>query len=126
MKSTSSTRLRWSVVRAIFGKEMLETLRDRRTLFLLIAIPMIFYPLLLVLITEVTLSQTEKIQARRGLISVTGAPLPEALRELVERGHRVLRAISPFGGYQAISWDPEQRVFAGASESRKDGQAAGF
>lgn len=49
-----------------------------------------------------------------------------AVRELVERGHKVLRAISPYGGYQAIARDPGTGVLAGASESRKDGQAAGY
>ncbi len=31
-----------------------------------------------------------------------------------------------FGGYQAIKWDKENKVYLGASESRKDGNAAGF
>ncbi len=31
-----------------------------------------------------------------------------------------------FGGYQAILSDAKKRVYVGASESRKDGQAAGF
>ena len=55
----------------------------------------------------------------------TGFPT-DTVRELVERGHRVMRKISPFGGYQAIAWDAAKGVYAGASESRKDGQAAGF
>jgi gamma-glutamyltranspeptidase/glutathione hydrolase len=31
-----------------------------------------------------------------------------------------------FGGYQAIMWNEEQGVYYGASESRKDGHAAGY
>ena len=31
-----------------------------------------------------------------------------------------------FGGYQAIQWDREHRVYWGASEMRKDGQAIGY
>lgn len=50
----------------------------------------------------------------------------DSVRELVERGHRVMRKISPFGGYQAIAWEAHKKVYAGASESRKDGQAAGY
>ncbi len=50
----------------------------------------------------------------------------EALRELMKRGHQVSRAVGPFGGYQAILYDAEQDVYYGASESRKDGQAAGY
>ncbi len=48
------------------------------------------------------------------------------LRELTKRGHRIEKAIHPFGGYQAIARDPESGVYAGASESRKDGHAAGY
>ncbi|MCP3916103.1 MAG: gamma-glutamyltransferase [bacterium] len=47
-------------------------------------------------------------------------------RELVERGHQVVDKIGIFGGYQGIRHDAERGVFLGASESRKDGQAAGF
>jgi gamma-glutamyltranspeptidase/glutathione hydrolase len=46
--------------------------------------------------------------------------------ELERRGHTVERARDGFGGYQAIRWDAEQQAYLGASESRKDGQAAGF
>jgi len=31
-----------------------------------------------------------------------------------------------YGGYQAIMWDDKNKVYRGASESRKDGQAAGY
>jgi gamma-glutamyltranspeptidase/glutathione hydrolase len=50
----------------------------------------------------------------------------ETVRELMERGHKVEWAVGPYGGYQAIRYDAEQDVYYGASESRKDGQAAGF
>ncbi len=42
------------------------------------------------------------------------------------RGHRLQRAVGPFGGYQAIMWDATNGVYVKASESRKDGQAAGY
>ena len=31
-----------------------------------------------------------------------------------------------FGGYQAIMWDAKNHVYWGASEMRKDGEAAGY
>lgn len=48
------------------------------------------------------------------------------VRELMARGHRVGAARGPYGGYQAILRDPTSGVYFGASESRKDGQAAGY
>lgn len=51
----------------------------------------------------------------------------EAVREkLRERGHEIGTRKMDYGGYQAILRDPETGVYRGASESRKDGQAAGY
>jgi gamma-glutamyltranspeptidase/glutathione hydrolase len=47
------------------------------------------------------------------------------VRELMDRGHTVRFALGNYGGYQAIRKDP-RGFWVGASESRKDGQAAGF
>ncbi len=45
---------------------------------------------------------------------------------LVEMGHVIQADVGSFGGYQAIMYDAAQGVYYGASESRKDGQAAGY
>ena len=48
-------------------------------------------------------------------------------QELLRRGHRIVEANGiVFGGYQAIWRDPASGVLFGASESRKDGCAAGY
>ena len=50
----------------------------------------------------------------------------ETIRALMEKGHHVTWADGPYGGYQAIEWDEKNHVWIGASEGRKDGQAAGY
>ena len=50
----------------------------------------------------------------------------QVIRELMERGHNIRFDLGGYGGYQAILWDSKNKVFYGASESRKDGQAAGY
>jgi gamma-glutamyltranspeptidase/glutathione hydrolase len=55
----------------------------------------------------------------------TGFPY-ETIRALMRKGHVIEFADGPYGGYQAIARDPATGVYAGASESRKDGQAAGY
>ncbi len=50
----------------------------------------------------------------------------EVIRDLEGRGHSVQFARGPYGGYQAILRNAESGVYYGASESRKDGQAAGY
>jgi gamma-glutamyltranspeptidase / glutathione hydrolase len=54
----------------------------------------------------------------------TGFPY-ETVRALMRKGHSVRFADGPYGGYQAIMANP-QGGWIGASESRKDGQAAGY
>lgn len=50
----------------------------------------------------------------------------ETIRKLMGKGHKIGFANGPYGGYQAIMRDEKNKVYYGASESRKDGQAAGF
>ena len=61
-----------------------------------------------------------------GRVSLESGFAPEVLRELIKRGHRFKRGTGSFGGYQGIQYDPVNDVYYGASESRKDGQAAGY
>ena len=55
----------------------------------------------------------------------SGVPY-ESARELMNMGHDVRLDIGGYGGYQAIMRNEKQGVYYGASESRKDGQAAGY
>ena len=50
----------------------------------------------------------------------------EVIRALAKKGHKIQFNIGGYGGYQAIMWDDRNQVYYGASESRKDGQAAGY
>ncbi len=50
----------------------------------------------------------------------------EVIRALMGRGHRIGYNVGSYGGYQAILYDAVNDVYYGASESRKDGQAAGY
>lgn len=50
----------------------------------------------------------------------------QAVRALLQKGHRVGFDLGNYGGYQAILYDAKNDVYYGASESRKDGQAAGY
>ena len=50
----------------------------------------------------------------------------EVIQKLISMGHTVQWDLGGYGGYQAIMWDEKNKVWFGASESRKDGQAAGY
>ncbi len=61
-----------------------------------------------------------------GVLEIESGVPASVAEELRRRGHVVKYAVGPFGGYQAIWRDPETGVYWGASEFRKDGQAAGY
>jgi gamma-glutamyltranspeptidase/glutathione hydrolase len=70
----------------------------------------------------------EKMTESGGYVEVESGIPYETVRELKKRGHDVRFDVGGYGGYQAIKVEIHdgQRVYAGASESRKDGQAAGY
>jgi gamma-glutamyltranspeptidase / glutathione hydrolase len=62
-----------------------------------------------------------------GTVNLEAGFPEESVRDLRQLGHRVgSTSIPAFGGYQAVMWDRTNRVWIGASESRKDGMAAGY
>jgi len=69
---------------------------------------------------------TGETMTRGGVVSLESGIGYEVRRDLTEMGHRLQINVGSFGGYQAIMFDEKQGVYYGASESRKDGQAAGF
>ena len=48
------------------------------------------------------------------------------VRKLMKKGHKIIYDLGSFGGYQAIMIDYINKVYYGASESRKDGNAIGY
>ncbi len=68
----------------------------------------------------------EGMELTGGTITLESGYPYEVIRELMQKGHQVGYMNGVYGGYQAIRWDPVRKVYFGASESRKDGQAAGW
>ena len=69
---------------------------------------------------------TGEIMSDGGVVNLESGFDVEVLKELASKGHRIQFSKGGFGGYQAIYWDEKNKVFIGASESRKDGHAAGY
>jgi gamma-glutamyltranspeptidase / glutathione hydrolase len=61
-----------------------------------------------------------------GKLEVESGVPAGVVAELERRGHDVDYVTGSYGGYQAIMRDPATGVYWGASEFRKDGQAAGY
>ncbi|VAW45355.1 Gamma-glutamyltranspeptidase @ Glutathione hydrolase [hydrothermal vent metagenome] len=68
---------------------------------------------------------TDEVMNDGGILNLeTGFPY-STIRALMRKGHKIQFANGPYGGYQAIM-RAENGVYWGASESRKDGHAAGY
>ncbi|MDE2184877.1 MAG: gamma-glutamyltransferase [Alphaproteobacteria bacterium] len=61
-----------------------------------------------------------------GTVEMESGFSPDVKAELAKRGYKIVPGTGAFGGYQAIMWDPVHKVYWGASEMRKDGEAAGY
>lgn len=70
----------------------------------------------------------ERMTENGGYVQVESGVPWETVRELKKKGHDVRWDVGGYGGYQAIRVETHDgaRVYVGASESRKDGQAAGY
>jgi gamma-glutamyltranspeptidase / glutathione hydrolase len=70
----------------------------------------------------------EKMNEHGGYVNLESGIPAETQRQLFLRGHDIRFDVGGYGGYQAIKVEMHdgQRIYVGASESRKDGQATGY
>ena len=68
----------------------------------------------------------EIMEPTGGMITLESGYPYEIIRELLQKGHQVGYLNGIYGGYQCIRYDPIRKVYFGGTESRKDGQAAGY
>jgi gamma-glutamyltranspeptidase/glutathione hydrolase len=69
---------------------------------------------------------TGELMKTGGVVNLETGFSYQTIRELMKMGHKIGYSVGPYGGYQAIMYDAINKVYYGASESRKDGQAAGY
>ncbi|MBW8017642.1 MAG: gamma-glutamyltransferase [Planctomycetes bacterium] len=61
-----------------------------------------------------------------GILYLESGFSQEVIDKLKKSGHAIKKTIGGYGGYQAIMYDAVNKVYYGASESRKDGCAMGY
>ena len=60
-------------MRTVLGKELRETVRDRRTLFMMLVLPTLLYPAMLVLIQQIAIFGQRQLSAAPARVAMTGA-----------------------------------------------------
>ena len=68
---------------------------------------------------------TGEVMINGGILNLETGYSYETIRQLMRMGHEIQYANGPYGGYQAIHRAPNE-VYWGATETRKDGHAAGY
>ncbi len=77
--------MRPRIVLTLWRKELLEVVRDRRALFLMLLLPLLLYPLIFLIASQVAIEQTKKVRATVPVVGVGPAPVPDALVERLEQ-----------------------------------------
>jgi sodium transport system permease protein len=123
----------WGLIGTVLAKELRETLRDRRTLFIMIVIPVLLYPGMLVLMEQMTLFGQRSLEASAPRVAVVGADAAatrflEADGEVtVVRSDTVPRGwlqearvdaivVFPAGAWSEEATNPVQLLFDGSAD----------
>lgn len=77
--------MRGRIVWVLLQKELLEVVRDRRSLFLMVVLPLVMYPVLFLVTTQMTMSQMEKLEAQRATVVIVGHAPPAPLAEILAK-----------------------------------------
>ncbi|MCL4217792.1 MAG: ABC transporter permease subunit [Candidatus Hydrogenedentes bacterium] len=99
--------MNFRTVQTIFRKEILDTMRDKRTLLAMIGVPLLLYPALFILATQAAIVQMGKMEEKASRVAVT-APDVEAVAAWLEDDKRI----------EIVSAaDPQDALFRGDVEA---------
>lgn len=83
--------MNWSLAATVLGKEIRETLRDRRTLVIMAVVPALLYPGLMIFVQQLALFGQRRIETESYRVAVAEAP-PGTLRILSDSTLSATRA----------------------------------
>src|SRR5262245_57122341 len=92
--------MRWSIIRLIWLRELRDQLRDRRTIFMVVVLPVLLYPILGIGVVEFALGFIEK-PSTVGICGADNLPQPSSGSErdyppLLEGGEEQPRFLSAY------------------------------
>lgn len=87
----------------VFRKELRETLRDRRSLFAMLGIPLVIYPLMFLVIGSLTTGAAKRRESETIKVAVTGAEHITGLRETLGQTERQIDVVQ-------VSAEPDEAV----------------
>lgn len=112
--------MRWTTVRTVLAKELRETIRDRRTLFMMLVLPTLLYPAMLVVIQQIAIFGQRQLSAAPAKVAMAGAD-PALVRFM--DGDSAIRVFSAESATVAAvrEGDVEAAVILGAAPVAAEG-----
>lgn len=95
--------MQWAIIRTIFLKECLDTLRDRRAVIAMVAVPVLLYPALFVVGAQALIVQQGRVEAMDSRVAITG-PHANLVRPWLKHAPEIAVAIED---------DPEEALALG-------------
>ena len=89
-------------IRTVLRKELVETLRDRRTLMIMVVLPVLLYPAIMVLTQQVSIIGANRIEAAPSTVAVVGRADPELLAYLAGLENLELVEVAEDRGIRAV------------------------
>jgi len=76
--------MRKSIIFSIFKKEMLDLIRDKKTLFMMIVLPIIMYPLIFILFTSIMMMSLKNLSEKELPIAFNKQPNESVMAKILE------------------------------------------
>ncbi|MBI5059478.1 CPBP family intramembrane metalloprotease [candidate division KSB1 bacterium] len=111
--------MRFDIIRTIWLKELRDLFRDKRTLFVTLILPLLLYPLLLVGVSLLTISQMGKLERQQSRVVVVGGEAAPALCARIDTmsGVRLVEDADWEAGIPANRVDAALRIPPGFDDS---------
>lgn len=96
--------MRFEIVRQVFLKELRETLRDRRSLFVMFGVPLVLYPLLILATAGMAAGRVTRMERQDSPVAVVNGEAAPHLLERLQRpgsGVKVTPSTEPDGDLKA-------------------------
>ena len=119
--------MRFAAVRIVWAKELRETLRDRRTLVVMLLFPLVVYPLISLLMTEVMAGKQSSEGMRPSRVAIVGgdAAARATLRGLLEARSRRRAAFNDAARGDSGGMDSAAFVLVDGAGTRAHGAGDG-
>lgn len=105
----------------IFKKELTDTIRDRRTLFVMVIFPLLLFPVLITVMTKIQTSQMRKAEGKVLRVGLTTRGNAAGMREVISRsGFRLVENVPPDSAETLLRRDSLDAVIAVAADFDRD------